>query len=290
MSFRHQILCSHSVQMDHLQGLSPANWQMKIGKESAVYINLRLGVTEIIVEFLSISKSSLPLTAKLFSQCCGCEENFAGCSVTENTHTSWLAQTILLWSLNHQPLHTCADTFSLASCSGTTAPLQCLYAQSCNNWGSIRCEGISQQAAGQSFSTSSDLNTWFQLCTRARSNTHAVSFPVSDICNSWLEFLSSCNYILLTVPGLSEILDKPNLHPASVFMNKYHINCIFKEKKRSFSDSVELYQLSFIESDRKCKQMFRFFCCLVLKFFLVHFFSLKWATSNQPLKKEANMV
>lgn len=94
--------------MDHLQGLSPRNWQMKIGKESDVLINLRLCVTEIIGEFLRVSKSSLPLTAKLFLSVVAVRKTLQAV-LSQETPISWLAQTVLwdlLWNLNHQPLHT----------------------------------------------------------------------------------------------------------------------------------------------------------------------------------------
>lgn len=125
-SFRHQILYSYSVQMDHLQRLSPRNWQMKIGKASDVPVNLCLCVTDIIGEFLGVCKSSLPLTAKLFLSVVAVRKTLQAV-LSQETPTSWLDQTVLwdlLWSLNHQPLHTWADTFNLASAVGPAAPLQ----------------------------------------------------------------------------------------------------------------------------------------------------------------------
>lgn len=107
-SFRHQILYSYSVQMDHLQRLSPRNWQMKIGKASDVPVNLYLCVTDIIGEFLWVCKSSLPLTAKLFLSVVAVRKTLQAV-LSQETPTSWLDQTVLwdlLWSLNHQPLHT----------------------------------------------------------------------------------------------------------------------------------------------------------------------------------------
>lgn len=252
--FWHKILHFHSVQMDNLQGLNLKNGRRRLEK-SDVLINLHLCATDTIGGFLRASKSSLPLRAKLSvlwlwgKLCrliCHSRRRHPGQFLPWESNPSTFTHA-------HRPLHPhprCRQQLLSSSVYMHKAVM-------------------TEAASGVQASDSKLLIIFNQFCFKylvsaapeqGLTPTLSPSLLLADICISWMES-SPCSYSL-TVPGLPDTLDQPNLHPASVFFSiNIRGSCILKGKEIYMVqwEHISSILLTLTESANTCFYIFFLF-------------------------------